>query len=182
MSLSNRNNHGLFTPSLSLYRCLSVPLIRHITIHDHCLFQQGVLLLLEINSFQDKILLKCLVYSSLFLTNLNNSTWPTIFVTLLFQLLLQIMNKYIHPLCHQQISCDTTLLNFCHAENWLYTFSYFFLSFPLPAEFPSSHFSLPSLPVSDAQFLLNIHSHNCIKNKNNNSNNKYLNPASLIVP
>lgn len=143
-----------------MYRHLSMPLIRYITVPDNLLFQQHILLLLEINSLQDKILLKCFTQSFLFLTNLNNSMSSTIFVTLLFQILLQTVNKYIYPLWYQHISCDTLLLNFLWCWKLALYFLILFSSFFLPAKFPFPCFSLPLCLCMIVQFPLNTHNHN----------------------
>lgn len=46
-----------------------MPLIRHISVPENILLQQHILLLVEVDSPQDKILLKCVLHSSPLLTN-----------------------------------------------------------------------------------------------------------------
>lgn len=45
-----------------------MPLIRHISVSENLLLQQHILLLVEIDRPQDKILLKCFLHSSPLLT------------------------------------------------------------------------------------------------------------------
>lgn len=146
-----------------MYRYLSMPLIRYITVPDNLLFQQHILLLWEINNLQDEILLKCFTHSSCFLTNLNNSMnsmSSTIFVTLLFQPLLQTTNKYIYQLWYQQIYCDILLLHFLPCWKLALHFLILSSSYFLPVKFPFPYFCLLLCLCMIAQFPLNTHNHN----------------------